>query len=293
MTSQAEPQNRPAVVADRPARAGAWWRALLSELKLVFGRRRNQLLLAGLALLPLVIGVAVKLVQRGMDHGGPMDLISRITGSGLFLAAVAFVVSMPLFLPLVVSVVAGDSLAGESQLGTTRYAMILPVSRTRWLALKACGVLAFVGAGVLIVFVVAVVAGFALFGVGGVTLLSGDTLGVGAGLGRIALIAVYVFASLTGLCAVGLFISSLTEMPIAAMAGTAIVPAISTVLLAVPQLSAIQPGLLTTHWLDLTTFLFAQPDLVLIRQGLLVQAAWVAIFGALAWARVASADVTV
>ena len=287
--SRAEPT---ASAPERRTPPGAWWRALRSECGLVFGRRRNQALLAGLCLLPLVIGVAVKLVSGQMDHGGGADLVSRIAGSGLFLAAVAFVVSMPLFLPLVVSVVAGDSLAGEAQLGTTRYALILPVSRTKWLVMKACGLLAFVCAGVLAVLVVALVAGFALFGMHGMTLLTGDDLGVGAGVGRIALMAAYVAGSLTGLCAVGLFVSSLTEMPIAAMAGTAIVPAVSTVLLAVPQLSAIQPGLLTTHWLDLTTFLFAQPDLGLIRQGLLVQLAWVAVFGTLAWARVVTADVT-
>jgi ABC-2 type transport system permease protein len=124
------------------------------------------------------------------------------------------------------------------------------------------------------------------------TLLSGDTITVGAGILRILQMSAYVIGSLTGLIAVGLFFSSCTEVPIAAMAGTAIVPAVCTVLLAVPQLEAIQPALLTDHWLDVTTFLFAQPDMALIRSGLLLQLAWVAIFGSLVWARVVSQDVT-
>jgi len=282
-------ESRP---ADEPrASAGAWWRGLGSEAGLVFGRRRNQLLLVGLALVPLVIGVAVRVFSNGM-RGGGTDLVSRIAGSGLFLAAVAFVVTMPLFLPLVISVVAGDALAGDAQLGTVRYALIVPVSRTKWLAMKAFALFAFTCAGVAAVLVVAVVAGFALFGVHSMTLLSGDVIGVGAGLGRLVAMAGYVAASLTGLCAVGLFVSSLTEVPIAAMAGTAIVPAVCTVLLAVPQLAPIHPGLLTYHWLDLTTFLFAQPDLALLRNGLLLQAAWVVVFGSLAWARLASQDVS-
>jgi len=276
---------------DYDAVGGALWRAIRSEIALTFRRRRNQVLLAGLALLPLVIGLAVKLFGHG-QRGGAADLISHITNSGLFLAAVVFVVSMPLFLPLVISVVAGESLSGEAQLGTTRYAMILPVSRSRWLLMKACGLLVFVCAGVGAVLVVSLAAGFGLFGLHSMTLLSGDTIGAWAGVGRIAVMAAYVVGSLTGLCAVGLFISSLTEVPIAAMAGTAIVPAACTVVLAVPQLSAIQPGLLTYHWLDITTFLFAQPDTALLGQGLLVQLAWVAVFGSLAWARVMSADVT-
>jgi len=270
---------------------GAVWRCLGSEIGLVLRRRRNQVLLAGLAALPIVIGLAVKLVSSQVGDAG-IGLITRITNSGLFLAAVVFVVSMPLFLPLVISVVAGDALAAETQLGTTCYAMILPVSRSRWLVMKAAGLLVFVIVGVATVLVVSLAAGFALFGIHGMTLLSGDTIGPGAGIGRIALMSAYVVASETGLLAVGLFISSLTDVPIVAMAGTAIVPAVCTVLLAVPQLQAIQPGLLTYHWLDVTTFLFAQPDIVLIRNGLLVQLAWVAVFGSLAWARVASTDVT-
>ena len=268
---------------------GALWRALGSEIGLVLRRRRNQVLLAGLAALPIVIGLAVRLVSSHADGG--VGLITKITNSGLFLAAVVFVVSMPLFLPLVISVVAGDALAAETQLGTTRYAMILPVSRTKWLGMKAVGLVVFVIAGVATVLVVSLVVGFALFGISDMTLLSGDTIGPWAGVGRIALMSVYVIASEMGMVAVGLFISSLTDLPIVAMAGTAIVPAVCTVLLAVPQLQAIQPGLLTYHWLDLTTFLFAQPDVALIRQGLLVQLAWVAVFGSLAWARVASTDV--
>ena len=268
-----------------------WWRALRNELRLTFFRRRNLLLLAGLAALPLVIGIAVKLY--GDDGGGDhANLATRITESGLFLAAVAFVVSMPLFLPLVVSVVVGDSLAGEAQLGTVRYAMIVPVSRTAWLALKALAVLVFVCGGVAAIFVVSLATGFGLFGADSMTLLSGDSISAGAGIVRIATMACYVVASMTGLIAVGLFISSLTEVPIAAMAGTAIIPALSTVCLAIPQLAVIHPGLLTRHWMDLTTFLFAQPDGGLLRTGLLVQLAWVAIFGSLAWARVTSANIT-
>ena len=259
-----------------------------SEIRLIFGRRRNWLLLLGLVAIPLVIGVAVKLYGRGEG----MDIVSRIAGSGLFLSAVAFIVSMPVFLPLVISVVAGESLAGDAQLGTVRYALIMPVSRSKWLAMKAVGVLVFTAVGIVLVLVVALATGFALFGAHPMTLLSGDTISVGAGVLRILAMAAYVLASLTGLIAVGLFISSLTEVPIAAMAGTAIVPAVCTVLLAVPQLAAIKPALLTNHWLDITTFLFAQPDMALIRSGLVLQLAWVAIFGSLAWARVASQDVT-
>jgi len=44
-------------------------------------------------------------------------------------------------------------------------------------------------------------------------------------------------------------------------------------------------------WLDLTTFLFTQPDWTLLREGVLLQLAWVVVAGSCAWARVHAADV--
>jgi ABC-2 type transport system permease protein len=101
-----------------------------------------------------------------------------------------------------------------------------------------------------------------------------------------------VILSFTGLVAVGLFFSTLTEVPVAAMAATIVVPVVSTVLSALPQLSAIHGGLLTFHWLDFGEFMRLDVDYSTLGQGLAVQAAWVAIFGTLAWSRFTTADVT-
>ena len=54
---------------------------------------------------------------------------------------------------------------------------------------------------------------------------------------------------LAGLAAIGLFASTLTEVPIAAMAVTAITAVVVQILDAVPQISAIHPYLLTDWWL--------------------------------------------
>jgi ABC-2 type transport system permease protein len=258
------------------------------EVRLVMSRRRNWLLLAGLAAIPLVIGLAVFFyTDAGQD-----SLTYRILGSGAYLVAMAYFAATPLFLPLVVAVVGGESLAGEAQLGTLRYLVIAPVSRTRLLAVKAAGLAVFVAAAVAAVFLVALATGAALFGLHGLPLLSGDTLSAGAGVGRMAGIAVYVGLSLTGLVAVGLAVSSLTEVPLAAMAATAVVSVASTVMDQIPQLSAIHPGLLTHHAFDFVEFLRLEPNWSLLGQGVAVQAAWVAVCGSVAWARIVTADIT-
>ena len=85
-----------------------------------------------------------------------------LTNGALFpLAALAIV--LPLFLPIAVAVVAGDSIAGEAQAGTLRYLLARPAGRTRLLVAKLVSVLAFVLVTVLIVAAVGYLVGATLF----------------------------------------------------------------------------------------------------------------------------------
>src|SRR3989442_1379400 len=108
-------------------------RLLRSELWLIFGRRRNWAGLAVLAAVPVLISVAVKVSPPGPGGGrdGGPDFFTAITSNGLFVALAALSVELPLFLPLAVAAIAGDSIAGEANLGTLRYLLTVPVHRTR------------------------------------------------------------------------------------------------------------------------------------------------------------------
>lgn len=65
-------------------------RLLRSELRLVFGRRRNQAGLLVLVVVPLIIAIAVKVSNRS-SRGGP-DFFRSITGNGLFVALAALTI---------------------------------------------------------------------------------------------------------------------------------------------------------------------------------------------------------
>ncbi len=273
-------------------RRGATGRLLRSELRLVFGRRRNQVLLVALGLVPVLVGVAVKVAGGPGRSGEGPAFLSQVSSNGLFLVFTSLVVSLPLFLPLAVGIISGDAIAGEASTGTLRYLLTVPVSRPRLLLTKAFGAMIFTAAAVITVSLVGLVAGAILFGLGDVTLLSGDTVEIGDGLIRALGVAVYVTLSLTGLVAVGLFISTLTEVPVGAMATTIVIAVTNTVLDALPQLAAIHPYLLTHHWLDFGELLRNQVDVAFLASGLLVQVGWVVIAGALAWSRFTTADVT-
>ena len=303
MTSQAELLPGTIAAADAAAgsatypqvrsvrRRGAVARLVTSELIMVFRRRRNLALLALLAAAPLAIGVAVKSTTPHPGGDGP-QFLGQISSNGLFLVFTALTVTVPLLLPLLVGVVAGDAIAGEAGSGTLRYLLTVPVPRTRLLAAKAVGVLAYAAAAVVAVGVVGLVTGAALFGVHPMTLLSGDTISIGAGLLRTLQVVVYVIASLSGFLAIGLFVSTLTEVPVAAMAATVGVAIVATVLDQVPQLGSLRGLLFTHHWLGFGEILRRNVNWGLLLSWLQLQAAYVAIFGAAAWARFTSADIT-
>src|SRR6266536_428169 len=163
MSTSSPPLDRPVTAAEIPVPATAGHRTvgrlLRSELGMIFRRRRNLVLLAVLALIPVLIGTAIKLASSSPNPGEGPQFIDRIAGNGLFLSLTAMVVVLPLFLPMAVSVVAGDSIAGEASLGTLRYLLVAPVRRGRLLAVKYTAVLAFCLVAVLVVAAAGVITG--------------------------------------------------------------------------------------------------------------------------------------
>ncbi len=269
---------------------GAFLRLYRSEVWLLLRRRRNQILLAVLAVIPIFIGVAVK-ISAPQNGDGP-QFIGRITGNGLFLVFTAITVAIPFFLPLIISVVAGDSIAGEAGLGTLRYILTVPVGRGRLLTVKSLAVATFTAIAVLVVAIVGLVAGAALFGLHSLVLLSGDTVSLGDGLLRTLGVVAYVTIALFALAAGGLLISTLTENAIAAMASAVSIAVFSALLDAVPQLSAIHPALLTDHWLGYGELLRTSISTSDLLRWTLLHLAYAAIFLSLAWSRLTTKDVS-
>jgi ABC-2 type transport system permease protein len=265
-----------------------------SELRLVLLRRRNLLLLAVAALFPLVIGIALKLSAPKPEggNGAGVAFFNQLAGNGVFLTFIALSTLLILVLPVVVSVVAGDSVAGEAGYGTLRYLLAVPAGRTRLLAVKYGVIVTFGLCATFIVSAVALAAGSVLFPVGPVTLLSGTTVSLAAGLLRLLFVTLYVAAAMAALGAIGLAISTLTEHAIGAIAAAMILVVTSEVLDNVPQLGVIHPYLPTHWWLSFDSLLRVPVDTSTLLRGLLSFAVYALIFGSFAWARFTSSDVT-
>ncbi|AXL93396.1 ABC transporter permease [Streptomyces sp. CB09001] len=270
-----------------------------SELLTTFRRWRTLALLAVLAAVPVLVGIAVKIeTSDGSSLGGGGGggegpaFISQISNNGLFLVFTALAATLPFFLPMAIGVVAGDAIAGESSAGTLRYLLVAPAGRSRLLLTKYATVIAFCLAATLVVAVSALAVGALLFPVGDLTTISGTRITYAEGLGRALLIAVVVAASLVGIAALGLFVSTLTGSGIAAMATTVGLLITVQILDQIPQLDALQPYFFSHYWLSFADVM-REPvywdDLV---KNLGLQALYAAVFGSAAWARFTTKDIT-
>jgi ABC-2 type transport system permease protein len=265
-------------------------RFMRSELRLIFGRRRNWAGLAVLAAVPIVIAVTVRITEPAPGSGP--EFLSAIVDNGYFVPLTALALSLPLFLPLAVAAISGDSVAGEANVGTLRYLLTVPVHRGRLLLVKYAAIAVFALAAVGLVAAVGLLVGLALFGGGPVTLLSGSQVGFGEGLLRLLAICGYLAAALSALGAIGLFVSTLTEQPIGAAITVLAVTMSSFILDSIEQLGWLHPYLPTHWWLAFGDLLRDPVYTEAIGQGLLSAGVYIAIFWAAAWARFAGRDVT-
>jgi ABC-2 type transport system permease protein len=270
------------------ARRAVSTRFFRSELRLIFGRRRNWVGLATLAAVPVIIAVSTKL----SDGNDPTQFFNEITNNGLFVALAALMVELPLFLPIAVAAISGDAIAGEANVGTLRYLLAVPVHRNRLLAVKYAAVAVFAFTVAFLVATVGVVVGVALFGGGDVTLLSGAQVGMGEGLLRLLGVCVYIGVCLSALGAVGLFVSTLTEQPMGAAIAVIMLAIATFVLDAIPQIAWLHPYLLTHNWMAFGEFLRDPVSFTALRPGLVSAGAYIVIFLSAAWARFGARDVT-
>ena len=273
-----------------PVRARVSLRYLASELKIIFGRRRNIAGMGVLAALPVILAVSIR-VSSSSQGGGP-NFISGITGNGLFVAFAALALELPLFLPLAVSAISGDSVAGEANLGTLRYLLAIPAGRTRLLVIKYLAIVIFAFAATFLVALVGSIMGLALFGGGDMTLLSGTQTSMADGLWRLVLSSLYLAAQFSALGAIGLFISTLTEQPIGATIAIVLVNVLMFIFDSIAQLEWLHPWLLTHWWTAFGDLLRDPVATESIQRGLITAVVYAGTFWLAAWARLSTKDIS-
>ena len=114
--------------------------------------------------LPLVVAIFIAVSHLAPPPGQGSAFLSAVLDDGQLYPAAALALVLPVFLPVAVAVVAGDSIAGEASAGTLRYLLARPVGRTRLLVSKLISVITFTLVAVIAVTVTSYATGVLILG---------------------------------------------------------------------------------------------------------------------------------
>jgi ABC-2 type transport system permease protein len=210
----------------------------------------------------IAIGVLVPLVEIGfkMEGGSIMKAMTRGLEQDFFFVGKLFngyfitnfiMNSLWIHIPFLISLVAGDQLAGEATGGTFRLILISPTSRTRILFVKYITTLLYTLTLVLFLVLLAVGLGIALFGTGDLIVAGRSLIILPAADVPWRLCLAFLLATWSMWCVASLafLLSSLVENAIGPIIGTMAVIIVFLVVSTVPVdlFVAVRPYLFTTY----------------------------------------------
>jgi ABC-2 type transport system permease protein len=266
------------------------------EIRKLVRRPRTWVSVALLCLLPTVVAVFLALSRIAPRPGEGPAFLSAVLANGQLYPAAALGIVLPIFLPVSVAVVAGDSIAGEASTGTLRYLLARAVGRTRLLVAKLAAVIVYTLMAVVAVAVTGYVVGVRLFGTSSLAYatptVSGTPLTTAELLQRTVLMVLYIGWSMLGVAAVSLFLSTFTDSSLGAALGGLAVLVGSTVLVTLDAAGGVRDWLPTRYWLAWVD-LFRDPILWHdLQRGVAVQGVYIVVLLGAAWANFATRDIT-
>jgi ABC-2 type transport system permease protein len=263
------------------------------ELGRQLRRRRTALGLLGIAAVPVLLALAFALTADDGGRGGgddPTGLFTLARASGLNFTFMCIAAVSPFLLLSVIALFTGDTVSSEAGWSSLRYLLTRPVSRSRLLGRKlAVGLLLSIAAGVVMT-ASALVSGAVAFGWAGVVTPFGG-LGPGEGLLRVAMVLAYVLWSSAWVACLAFALSTVTDEPVGAVAGTIVLVIVVQILDAITAIGDIRRWLPVHEagaWLGLLADPPRSGDLV---RGMWLQVPYVVVLLGLAWRRFARTDI--
>jgi ABC-2 type transport system permease protein len=196
------------------------------------------------------------------------------------------------FLVVVFALFFGDTVASEAQWGSLRYALATPIPRMRLLRQKWYAALVLSVSALVTVAVVSVVAGGIAFGFGDVQTPVGLTIPQGSGLLRLAGIIGYLAVHLFVVGTLAIWLSTVTDAPLAAVGGAIFTMFVFAILDQVEQLGSLRDWFPTAGEFAWTDLLQTPVDSGDLFRGVVQSLVYAAVFTALAFRHFARRDVT-
>ncbi|MFC6015333.1 ABC transporter permease subunit [Plantactinospora solaniradicis] len=268
--------------------------AIAAEWRRQASRRRTQLALGFMVLLPLVILVAFQFEGSGDDDNGGGEfgsLIEMATTGGLNFTLFSLLVSSSFLLVVVVALFCGDTVASEASWGSLRYLLAVPVPRARLLTVKLVVALAYSLLALLLLAGTAMLAGTLRYGWEPLSSTVAAQIPAGEGLLRLLGILGYLAVVLLVVAGLAFLLSVTTDAALGAVGGAVLLWILSSILDQITALGVLRDFLPTHYsqaWLGLLSTPVQTDDIV---KGCISAICYATVFWSLAFWRFTRKDV--
>lgn len=266
-----------------------------AEWKRQASRRRTQLALGFMVLLPLIVLVAFEFGGDDDDDNGGGEfssLVELATSGGLNFTLFCLFVSASFLLVVVVALCFGDTVASEASWGSLRYLLAVPVPRARLLGVKLIVALGYSLLALLALAGTAMLVGTLRYGWAPLGSTVAAEIPAGEGTLRLLGILGYLAVVLLAVGGLAFLLSVLTDAALGAVGGAVLLWIVSSILDQITALGVIR-DFLPTHfsnaWLGLLSTPPQTDDIV---KGMISAIAYATLFWGLAFWRFTRKDVT-
>ncbi|WFE26385.1 ABC transporter permease subunit [Solwaraspora sp. WMMD791] len=291
--------HQPDQVAQRSG-AAAGYRArftlpLWAEVRRQASRRRTQLTLGFMALLPLIVLIAFEFDSGDDDDNGGGEFASLVelaTSGGLNFTLFTIFVSSSFLLVVAVALFCGDTVASEASWGSLRYLLAVPVPRARLLTVKLVVALAYSGLSLVVLAATALLVGTVRYGWSPLRSTVAAEIPAGEGLLRLLGIVGYLAVVLLIVASLAFLLSVSTDAALGAVGGAVLLWILSSILDQITALGVLRdflPTHFSTAWLGLLSTPTQTDDIV---KGCVSALAYATVFLSVAYWRFTRKDVT-
>jgi ABC-2 type transport system permease protein len=281
----------PGVAGSAPGYRAARTLPIRVELARQLRRRRTQISLGFLVVLPFLLLIAFK-VGNGTSNRNSGQLVDLATQSGTNFTIFAMFASVSFLLVVVVALFFGDTVASEASWSSLKYLLAAPVPRGRLLRQKAivAGILSLLG--LVLLPAVSLLVGAIWYGTSDLVGPTGEALSFGTAVGRIGLATAYLAVHLLWVAGLALLLSVTTDAPLGAVGGAVLVSILSQILDSITALGGLREYLPTHYVYAWSDLLSSSVDWSDIARGLLSALVYCVLFLAVAGRRFATKDIT-
>lgn len=273
--------------------------SLWTEVRRQATRRRTQLALGFMVVLPLIILAAFEFGSS--DSGGDSgsggrgaygSLVDLATSGGLNFALFTLAVSAGFLLVVVVALFFGDTVASEASWGSLRYLLAIPVPRARLLGMKLIAALLYSLLALVILGGVSLLVGTLRYGWHPLGSTIAAAVPAGEGLLRVLGVLAYIAVTLMIVAGLAFLLSTMTDAALGAVGGAVLLWILSSILDQITALGSIR-NVLPTHYADSWMGLLSTPiqtdDLA---KGAICAVCYATLFWGLAFWRFTRKDIT-